>query len=160
MKAKYVSVWDGGTTVTTKCEYDPQTNVVSDIGSAEVEGLEICEDEYVELPDGSEIRDFIHEDDYEGSNDLNEDEISKLKSIIANEKSTGQWFTINLELESFDAKTPLEAVQEALRLMLEWEDGKQSCEGMIYDVTDNITGEKFTVDMSEDDENKVLPNND
>jgi hypothetical protein len=146
MKAKYVSVWDGGTTVTTNCEYDPQTKVVSDIGSAEVEGLDMLDDEYVLLPDGTEIRDFINEDDYEPSETPDE--------------QMGQRFTINLELESFDAKTPIEAVKEALRLMLEWEDGKQSCEGMIYDVTDNITGEKFTVDMSEDDENKVLPNND
>lgn len=76
---------------------------------------------------------------------------------MANE---GQRFTITLELESFEANTPLEAVQEALRNMLEYEEGQQACEGMIYDVTDNITGEKFTVDMSEDDENKVLPNND
>jgi hypothetical protein len=73
----------------------------------------------------------------------------------------GQKFTVILELESFEAKTPLEAVQEALRLMLEWEADKQSCESMIFDVTDNITGEKFTVDMAEEnDEDKVLPNND
>jgi hypothetical protein len=45
--------------------------------------------------------------------------------------------------------------------MLEWEADKQSCESMIFDVTDNITGEKFTVDMAEEnDEDKVLPNND
>jgi len=75
-------------------------------------------------------------------------------------EDTGQRFTITLELESFEAKTPLEAVQEALRLMLEIEEGKQSCERMIYEVTDNITGESFTVDMAEEnDEDKVLPNN-
>ena len=75
-------------------------------------------------------------------------------------EKAGQRFTITLELESFEAKTPLEAVQEALRLMLEYEEGKQSCETMIYEVTDNITGEKFTVDMAEEnDEDKVLPNN-
>lgn len=76
-------------------------------------------------------------------------------------EDTGQKFTVILELESFEAKTPLEAVQEALRLMLDWEGDKQSCESMIFDVTDNITGEKFTVDMAEEnDEDKVLPNND
>jgi len=81
------------------------------------------------------------------------------KSDAENEVPTAQRFTVTLELESFSAQTPLEAVQECLRLMLEHEDGQQACEGFIYDVTDNITGEKFTIDMSEDDEDKVLPNN-
>jgi hypothetical protein len=31
---------------------------------------------------------------------------------------------------------------------------------MVYDVMDEETGEKFTVDLSEDDEDAVLPNND
>ena len=143
MKAKYVSVWDGGTTVTTNCQYNPKTNVVSDIESSDVEGLDILEDEYVELPDGTEIRDFINEDDYEDE-----------------ETSTAQRFTVTLELETVNAKTPLEAVRECLRMMLEHEEDKQSCEGFIYDVVDNITGEKFTVDMAEEeDEDKVIPNN-
>jgi hypothetical protein len=30
---------------------------------------------------------------------------------------------------------------------------------MIYDVEDETTGEKFSVDLSEDDEDAVLPNN-
>lgn len=142
MKAKYVSVWDGGTTITTNCKYDPKTNVVSDIETSDVEGLDMLDEEYIELPDGTEIRDFIHEDDYEG------------------DAPQGQRFTVTLELESFQANTPLEAVQEVLRLMMEFEEGKQSCENMIYDVTDNITGEKFTVDMAEEnDEDKVLLNN-
>jgi hypothetical protein len=71
-------------------------------------------------------------------------------------EDTGQRFTITLELESFEAKTPLEAVQEALRLMLEYEEGKQSCETMIYEVTDNITGEKFTVDMAEENDEDLF----
>ena len=139
MKAKYVSVWDGGTSITTNCQYDPKTNVVSDIESSDVEGLDMLEDEYVVLPDGTEIRNFINEDDYEG------------------EAPQGQRFTVTLELESFEANTPLEAVKEVLRLMLEHEDGQQACEGMIYVVTDNLTNKKVSVDMSEDDENKVLP---
>jgi hypothetical protein len=143
MKAKFVSVWDGGTTITTNCQYDTKTNVVSDIESSDVEGLDMLEDEYVLLPDGTDVRDFINEDEYEG------------------EAPQGQRFTVTLELESFEANTPLEAVQEVLRLMLEFEEGKQSCENMIYNVTDNITGEKFTVDMAEEnDEDKVLPNKD
>jgi len=31
---------------------------------------------------------------------------------------------------------------------------------LIYDVEDEETGEKFTVDLSENDEDSVLPNND
>ena len=143
MKAKFVSVWDGGTTVTTNCQYNPVTKVVSDIESSDVEGLDMLDEEYVELPDGTEIRDFIHEDDYEPS------EVS--------DEQVGQRFTVTLELESFEAQTPIEAVKEVLRLMLEYEDGKQACEGMIYVVTDNLTNKKVSVDMSEDDENKILP---
>jgi hypothetical protein len=139
MKAKYVSVWDGGT-ITTNCQYDQKTKVVSDIESSDVEGLDMLEDEYVLLPDGTEVRDFINEDEYEGE-----------------ETPTGQRFTVTLELESFEAQTPIEAVKEILRLMLEHEDGQQACEGMIYVVTDNLTNKKVSVDMSEDDENKVLP---
>ena len=142
MKAKFVSVWDGGT-VTTNCQFNPKTKVVSDIESSDIEGLDMLEDEYVLLPDGTEVRNFINEDDYEPSE--------------ASDEQVGQHFTVTLELESFEAQTPIEAVKEILRLMLEHEDGKQACEGMIYVVTDNLTNKKVSVDMSEDDENKVLP---
>jgi hypothetical protein len=138
MKAKFVSVWDGGT-VTTNCQFNPVTKVVSNIQMVEIDELDCLNEEYVLLPDGTEVRDFINEDDYEG------------------EAPQGQRFTVTLELESFEANTPLEAVKEVLRLMLEHEDGQQACEGMIYVVTDNLTNKKVSVDMSEDDENKVLP---
>ena len=141
MKAKFVSVWDGGT-VTTNCQFNPVTKVVSNIQMVEIDELDCLNEEYVLLPDGTEVRDFINEDEYEGE-----------------ETPTGQRFTVTLELESFEAQTPIEAVKEILRLMLEHEDGQQACEGFIYDVVDNITGSKYTVDMSEDDENKVLSNN-
>ena len=139
MKAKFVSVWDGGT-VTTNCQFNPVTKVVSNIQMVEIGELDCLNEEYVLLPDGTEVRDFINEDEYEGE-----------------ETPTGQRFTVTLELESFEAQTPIEAVKEILRLMLEHEDGQQACEGMIYVVTDNLTNKKVSVDMSEDDENKVLP---
>jgi hypothetical protein len=139
MKAKFVSVWDGGT-VTTNCQFNPVTKVVSNIQMVEIDELDCLNEEYVLLPDGTEVRDFINEDEYEGE-----------------ETPTGQRFTVTLELESFEAQTPIEAVKEILRLMLEHEDGQQACEGMIYVVTDNLTNKKVSVDMSEDDENKVLP---
>jgi hypothetical protein len=139
MKAKFVSVWDGGT-VTTNCQFNPVTKVVSNIQMVEIDELDCLNEEYVLLPDGTEVRDFINEDEYESE-----------------ETPTGQRFTVTLELESFEAQTPIEAVKEILRLMLEHEDGQQACEGMIYVVTDNLTNKKVSVDMSEDDENKVLP---
>lgn len=140
MKAEYVSVWDGGTTITTICEYNPVNKVVSDIGSSDVEGLEICEDEYVLLSDGTEIRDFINEDDYEGEEDSDE--------------STGlSHFTVRLEIPQILASSPLEAVKE----MIKWiQDGVDE---MVFDVKNDSTGKKFTVDMSEEEGEQVLPNN-
>ncbi len=56
MKATYTSVWDGGIEVTTVCDYDPDTKTVTDIEDSGVEGVDTLEDEYVTLPDGSELR--------------------------------------------------------------------------------------------------------
>lgn len=78
MKAIYVSVWDGGVEVKTKCEFDTTTKEVSNVEVSMVEGLEICEDEYILLPDGTEIRDFITDD----SENLTDDEIEKLRNIL------------------------------------------------------------------------------
>lgn len=64
-KAIYVSVWDGGVEVRTNCLYNGETKVVSDIETADVDGLDTLEDEYVLLPSGVEIRDFINEFDIE-----------------------------------------------------------------------------------------------
>lgn len=61
MNAIYVSVWDGGVEIRTKCQYNPETKEVWDIDATDVDGLDICEDEYIELPNGTEIRDFISE---------------------------------------------------------------------------------------------------
>ena len=63
-----------------------------------------------------------------------------------------QTFTVSLTFGSVDAKNPLEAVKTILK-WLEYDSE------MVYDVTNELTGEKFTVDMAEDEENAVLPNN-
>ena len=55
MEAIYVSVWDGGIEVRSKCQYDTETYNVTDIYSVDVDGLDICEREYIELPDGTII---------------------------------------------------------------------------------------------------------
>lgn len=57
-KAKYVSVWDGGIIIRTDCLYNPATNDVSDIEQADVVGLDMLEDEYIEFA-GAEIREFV-----------------------------------------------------------------------------------------------------
>lgn len=65
MKATYVSIWDSDILVKTPCEYDPINKIVSDIIPVDIEGLQICEGEYIELPDGTEIEkeNFTYADD-------------------------------------------------------------------------------------------------
>ncbi len=61
-KATFVSVWDGGTEVRTNCLYDADTNTAFDIETADVNGLDILDEQFIELADGTEIRDFECED--------------------------------------------------------------------------------------------------
>lgn len=63
-------------------------------------------------------------------------------------------FTVKLEFTDINAKNPLEAVKKILR-WIENEDGLGGAETFIYDVTNEITSEEYTVDPSEDEENKV-----
>ena len=63
-------------------------------------------------------------------------------------------YTISITFTDQQAKNPIEAVENFIESL------KEDANSCIYDVEDEETGEKFTVDMSEDDENKVLPNND
>ncbi len=64
MTAKFVSIWDDGVNITTSCNYDEETKIVSDIECADVDGLDldVLQEEYVLLPDGTMIHDFISED--------------------------------------------------------------------------------------------------
>ena len=63
-------------------------------------------------------------------------------------------FTVSLTFTDIDAKDPLKAVKKILKWI------EEEADAMIYDVTNEVTNEKFTVDLSEDDEDAVLPNND
>lgn len=56
--ATYVSVWDGGTEISTSCKYNKTTGDVTEIDSADVDGLDILDREYVLLSDGEEIEKF------------------------------------------------------------------------------------------------------
>ena len=64
-----------------------------------------------------------------------------------------QTYSISLTFTDISADNPLEAVKK----ILDW---LEDANTMIYDVEDELTGDKFTVDLSEDDDNAVLPNDD
>ena len=61
-------------------------------------------------------------------------------------------YSVSLTFTDIDAKNPLEATKKILGWLSE-------ADAMIYNVVDEITNEKWTVDLSEDDEDAVLPNN-
>lgn len=63
-------------------------------------------------------------------------------------------YTVSVTFTDMVAKNPLDAAKKACKWLLENEDAKN----MIYDVEDEETKEKFTVDLSEEDEDAVLPN--
>jgi translation elongation factor P/translation initiation factor 5A len=63
-------------------------------------------------------------------------------------------YTVSVTFDTQGANNPLDAAKKACKLLMS--DG----DTFIYDVMDEETGEKFTVDLSEDDEDAVLPNND
>lgn len=63
-------------------------------------------------------------------------------------------YTISVTFTDQQANNPIEAVEDFIKYL------KEDADSCIYDVEDEETGEKFTVDMSEEDEDKVLPNND
>ena len=63
MKAKFVSVWDGGYEIETDCDYNPDTKIVSNIEvSEDCETVEHLDREFIRLPDGTELE--LHDDEY------------------------------------------------------------------------------------------------
>jgi hypothetical protein len=60
-------------------------------------------------------------------------------------------FKVNLVFTDVQAKKPIEAVKKILKWL-------EDANTMAYEVENELTGEKFTVDLSEDDENAVLVN--
>lgn len=61
--AIFVSVWDDGIEIRSKCMYNPQTKNVTDIDSMDIDGrnLDILNEEYVELTDGKHVKNFTIE---------------------------------------------------------------------------------------------------
>ncbi len=85
IKAAYVSVWDGGTEVRTACNYNPETKDVTNIGQADVEGLDLAvlDREYVELPDGTDVEDYTIEGEKRGEDrPLNDEDIAFLQRVV------------------------------------------------------------------------------
>ena len=63
-------------------------------------------------------------------------------------------FHVSVVFDSVSAENELKAA----KIVAGWL--KNDATDFIYDVTDEETENKFTVDLSEDDEDAVLPNND
>ena len=63
-------------------------------------------------------------------------------------------FHVSVSFDTVSAENGLEAA----KIVAGWL--KNGATDFIYDVTDEETEKKFTVDLSEDDEDAVLPNND
>lgn len=67
-------------------------------------------------------------------------------------------YTVSITFECIGAKNPLEAAKIVAKWLVE-DDGQGNAFEMVYEVNDEITNEKFTVDLDADDEFAVLPNN-
>lgn len=59
--AKFVSVWDGCVTLSSKCKYDDEANLAYDIETMIVDDLDDLTQEYIELPNGVIVEDFEYE---------------------------------------------------------------------------------------------------
>lgn len=55
IRVTYVSVWDGGQTIRTPGEYDPETGKAYSLDTVDAPEVESLDREYIELPDESEL---------------------------------------------------------------------------------------------------------
>lgn len=53
--ATFISIWDGGTTIRSKCMIDLKNERVTDIEIVDIDGLDNLDEEYVELDGGEKI---------------------------------------------------------------------------------------------------------
>jgi hypothetical protein len=77
----------------------------------------------------------------------------KHNSDNSESKSQIKSYTVELVFECVTAKDPYEAAQTVCGWLT------AGASDMIYDIEDEDTGEKFTVDLAELDDDAVLPNN-
>lgn len=68
LPATYVSSWDGGILMESKCLFDTEKHTVFNVSTApgDHENLEFLDEEYILLSDGSKIP-VVNEEDFEGS---------------------------------------------------------------------------------------------
>lgn len=59
--ARFVSVWDDGITLSSKCKYDDEANLAYDIETIMVDDLDDLKQEYIELPNGVIVEEFDYE---------------------------------------------------------------------------------------------------
>lgn len=78
---------------------------------------------------------------------------SKHDSDNTESNNVATTFKVSLTFEDIIADSPKEAVDKIVNWI---NDGVYE---MIFDAENEINGEKWTVDLSEDDEDQVLPNN-
>ena len=64
-------------------------------------------------------------------------------------------FKVSLVFEGVASENPLEAAKQIVEWLKDAEDG---AENMTFDVVNETTKEAFTVDLAEEDEDAVLPN--
>ena len=64
-----------------------------------------------------------------------------------------QTYSVSLTFTDIQANNPLEATKKILKWI------EEDANTMIYDVVDELTNDKYTVDLSENDKDAVLPNN-
>ena len=62
MIAQFVTVWDGGTVISTGCWYDAKNRLVSDILTVDAPDVDSLDRTYIELPNGEQITSFYDED--------------------------------------------------------------------------------------------------
>lgn len=55
IKCQFVSVWDGSTSLNSDAIYDPDDKTFEVIGTVAVDGVELLDREYLEMPDGDEL---------------------------------------------------------------------------------------------------------
>lgn len=63
-------------------------------------------------------------------------------------------YTISVSFTDQNFDTPLDCAKDFANYL------KTGSHDLIYDIQDENTGERFTVDLSEEDEDATLPNND
>lgn len=61
-------------------------------------------------------------------------------------------YKVSIRFDMIDAKNPLEAAKEIAKWL------KEGADSMIFDIEDEATAKKFSVDLSEEDEDAVIEN--